>query len=118
MGLVGQRASDGHALLLAAGNLRREFAALISQPGQVQQTVDDFTALLLLPIPDAQAESDVFGHGHSREERVILEEHADVAVARAQVFDALAAKKYLAAVRRLQTGDQPQRGALAAAGRA
>src|SRR5215831_6525349 len=118
IGLVGQRAGDGHALLLAAGNLRREFFALVPQSGQVQQTVDDLPALLLLPLPDAQAEADVFGHGHSREERVILEDHADVAITRAQVFDALAAKKYLAAVRRLQTGDQPQRGALAAAGRA
>src|SRR5262245_57741463 len=118
IGLVSQRAGDGHALLLAAGNLRREFVALISQPDQVQQTVNDLSALLLFPFPDAQAEADVFGHGHSREERVILEDHADVALARAQVFDAFAAKKYLAAVRRLQTGDQPQRGALAAAGRA
>src|SRR5215470_1443497 len=115
--LVSQRARDGHALLLAAGNLRRKFVALILKSNQTQQTFDDFITLLLPPFPDAQAEADVFGDCHSWEERVILENHADVAFARAQMFNPLASKKYLARVRRLQAGDQSQSGALAAARR-
>src|SRR5262249_49256303 len=35
-----------------------------------------------------QAEADVVGHGHTRKERVILEDHADVAFARADVRSA------------------------------
>ena len=55
---------------------------------------------------------------HVRIERVVLEHHGDVAVARAHVVDDLAADLDLAVVGVLEAGDGAQQRALAAAGRA
>ena len=55
---------------------------------------------------------------HVRIERVVLEHHRDVAVARRHVVDDVAADPDLAAGDLLQPGDHAQRGGLAAAGRA
>ena len=51
----------------------------------------------------AQAEGDVLEHGHVREEREILEHHAEPALARLQVVDHRVADDDLAAGRRLET---------------
>ena len=56
--------------------------------------------------------------GHVRVERVALEHHRDVAVARRQVRDRAAADSDVAARDLLEAGDHPQRRRLAAAGRA
>ena len=62
----------------------------------------------------AQAEGDVLEHRQVGIERVVLEHHRDVAVARAQVVDDLAADLDRAAVGLLEAGDGAQQRALAA----
>ncbi len=59
-----------------------------------------------------------FAHRHVRVERIVLEHHGDVAVARPHVVDHLAADRDLAVADVLEAGDGPQQRALAAAGRA
>ena len=64
-----------------------------------------------------QTERNVAEHGHVRIERVVLEHHRDIAVARAHVIDDLAADLDLPGVGVLEPGDRAQKRALAAAGR-
>ena len=67
---------------------------------------------------DAQAEGDVLVHRHVREQREILEHHAEPALAGLEVVDHGVADDDLADGRRLQPGDHVERRRLAAAGRA
>ena len=84
--LDGQRASQRDALALAAGELRREAPSLILQLDQVEQLVNLLADLRIarrrtLARPHAQAEGDVFEDRHVPEERVMLEDESDVALA-------------------------------------
>ena len=67
---------------------------------------------------DLQREAHVVGDRHVRVERVVLEHHRDVAVLGRQVGDVAVADADRAAVDVLEAGEHPQRGGLAAAGRA
>jgi hypothetical protein len=67
---------------------------------------------------DLQGEAHVVGDAHVRVERVVLEHHRDVAVLRRQVGDVAVADADRTAVDVLQAGEHPERGGLAAAGRA
>ena len=111
---AGQRA----ALLLAA----RQLAGLA-----VEQMVDLDLArgflhrgldLGLRQLGHFEREGDVLVHGHVRVERVALEHHGDVAVARIRRRDVLAVDEDPAGGRRVEAGENPQRRALAGAGRA
>ena len=64
------------------------------------------------------AVADVFGDGHMRIKRVILEHHRAIAQARTQVCDIAFANTDAAEVACLDAGDHPQSGRLSAAGRA
>ncbi|MNC71794.1 hypothetical protein D3C75_1227530 [compost metagenome] len=70
----------------------------------------------------ANAEGDVVGHAQVREQRVVLEHHADAAFLRGEgeagAGDGLAGQLDFAFVYRFETGNSPQSGGLAAAGRA
>src|SRR6185369_7158949 len=63
-----------------------------------------------------QRKGDVFVHGHVGVERVALEYHGDVAVARIRGRDIPAVHVHAARRRRVQAGQNPQRRALARAG--
>ena len=65
-----------------------------------------------------QSEGQVLLDGHVRVERVVLEHHRDVPVLGRQVVDDAVADLDRAAADLLQAGDRPQRGRLAAPGRA
>ena len=72
-----------------------------------------------LAVPRARRlQRDVAEYGHVGIERVVLEHHGHVAVARAHVVDHLAADLDVALVDLLEAGDGAQQRALAAAGRA
>src|SRR5206468_2330028 len=58
---------------------------------------------------------DVRLHRHVRPERVVLEHHADVTRVRPEPVDAPVPEPDLAAVRRMEAGDQPEKRRLAAA---
>src|SRR5690606_11232034 len=65
-----------------------------------------------------QREADVLGDAHVRIERVALEDHRDVAVARREVIDGLAVEQDPTRRRALEARDQRQRRRLAASARA
>src|SRR5205823_4174184 len=90
--LVSQRPRNRHALLLAAGDLRREFVALIGHADEREHLINDIVALARSDAANPEAEADIFGHGHAREERIVLKDHPDIAVTRAKLLDALAAQ--------------------------
>ena len=69
-------------------------------------------------LAQAQPEGDVLGDGQVRVERVVLEDHRDVALLRRHVVDDAAADRDRAVGDVLEPGDHAQRGRLAAARRA
>jgi hypothetical protein len=68
-------------------------------------------------LPHAQAERDVVVHPHVREDRVVLEDEADVSVAGIEPGDRHVVEVDLAGSRLLEAGDHVHRGGLAAARR-
>ena len=65
-----------------------------------------------------EREAHVLAHGHVRVQRVVLEDHRDVAVLRRALVDDLVADAQLALGDVLEPGDHPQRRRLPAARRA
>ncbi len=116
-----QRARQCNTLALAARQLRW---IAIGQPvelHQLQQFGDLFAYLLFRRTrgarPHAQAECNVFKHGHVLEQRVMLEHEADLAFAYMARRGIFAIEQDLAAIRLFQTGDDAQQRRLAATGR-
>ena len=112
-----QRAGERDALLLAAGEFVRVFFAAAGEADGGEQGADPRRAFgggL-----GGDAEGDVAGDREVREERVILEDHADLArlgrQAEAGVGDALPAEADFACGDRLEAGDAAQERGLAAA---
>jgi hypothetical protein len=66
---------------------------------------------------ELEREAHVLAHCHVRVQRVVLEHHRDVAIARRQVVDALAADDQIALRDVLEARDHAQCGRLPAAGR-
>ena len=116
--LAHHRAADRDALALAA----RELARLA-----LEQRLDlQHARGLGDPAPDLgpgraqvlEAEGEVLAHAHVRVERVGLEDHREAALGGAELVDPLARDPELARGDRLEPGDHPQQGRLAAARRA
>jgi len=74
--------------------------------------------LVLGNLAQAQTESHVFVHGHVRIERIVLENHGDIAILGGNIVDQLVADVHFAAGDFFQTCDHAQGGGLTAAGRA
>ena len=68
--------------------------------------------------PCLEAEGDVLRNRQVRENGIVLEDHADIALMRRLVVDPLALDDDLAAILVLEARDRPQKGRLAAAARA
>jgi hypothetical protein len=112
------RAGDGDALALAAGELGRVAPEVGVELEHLGGALDLAADLLGRDLAHAQAEADVVGDGHVREDRVALEHHGDAALAGRQVGDVVVADHDAAGVWVLEAGQHPQQGRLAAAGRA
>ncbi|MNZ99257.1 hypothetical protein D3C78_1185750 [compost metagenome] len=116
--LGGQCAGQGHTLLLAAGQLVR---VAFAEPAKLDQFEHFGHDLLLLRVL-ADAECDVLGDRQVREQRIVLEHHADPAFLRCQgkagLGDDLARQLDLTLMHRLEAGDGAQGGGLAAPRRA
>ena len=113
VGLVDEGAGDGHALLLAAGQLSRLAPRHRGELHQLEHVLD-----LLLDVLDAtaaQAERDVLEDVEVREERVVLEDRVDGPLVRAQLRDVLVADEDRAGGGVLEAGHHAQRRRLAAA---
>ena len=118
LGLNGQRPGQGHALALAARELRRVALAEVGQAHQLEQLVDAGLDLGLGAVADLEPEGHVAPHGEVAERRVVLEAEPDAAAARRRVGQVLALNADDAAVGRVEAGDDAQQRRLATAARA
>jgi hypothetical protein len=114
-GLEHQRARHRDALLLAAGELRRQPVAEARQSEHLELRHRERARLRLVGGRRQRAVADVLQHRHVRKERIRLEHHADVALVRGAQRDVGAADRNAAARHRLEARDHPQRRRLAAA---
>ena len=119
--LDGKRAGERHALPLAARKLVR---IALFQPGKLDE-VEQFRGAPAdfacggprRARPHLQAKADIVGDRHVAEQRVVLEDEADIALLHALLRRVVVAEEDGALGRPLQPGDQPQQRRLAGAGR-
>ena len=111
-------AAERDALLLAARQLLRLALQQVVQAEHARGAVDRGLDLGFRGLLVAQAEGEIVVDAHVLVERVVLEHHGDVAVARRQVVDHPVADADVAAGDVLEARDHAQRRRLAAAGRA
>ena len=116
--LVRQGACERDALLLTARELARQPLVVALERHEPEQLGAPAAALAAPHAARAQRELDVVGHGHVAEQRVVLEDEADLALPRADVRDVAAMQHDAAVIDRCQARDGAQQRALAAAGRA
>src|SRR5258705_369658 len=114
MGDEDSRQSD--TLLLAAAKLSLIPRLVAGEPDLAQRLGDTTLDRGFLDASHSQAEGDVFMHVHVREDCVVLEDDADVALFRRPVCDLVVVYVDLSRGRIDETGDHPERGRLAAAG--
>jgi hypothetical protein len=113
-GAGSERPGQRHALLLAAGQRRRQPVAEAGEPDEGEGLVDA-AAAVGIALRDAVA--DVPLDGHVREQRPVLEHHPDVAALRRHGRDVAPADDDRAGVGPLEPGEDPQQRRLAAARR-
>ena len=109
------RAPHRDALALAAGQLAGLPLEVVLEPEHLRHVAHALVAHLLLDLRDLQREPDVLRHGHVRVERVVLEDHRDVAVLRRDVGDVALADVDRSGVDLLEAGEHAERGRLARA---
>ena len=78
---------QGDALLLAAAQLAGKRSPYVLELHEPQRLVDPSSRLGLRHAAHLQREADVLGDAHVREQGVVLEHHADVALVRRQARD-------------------------------
>jgi hypothetical protein len=116
--IADDRAAHRDALALPAGEVGRLAVEVLGEVEDPRRLLDLALDLLLRDLRELQREAHVVAHGHVRIERVVLEDHRDVAVAGREVVDDAVADQQLALGDVLQPRDHPQRGRLPAARRA
>ncbi len=114
--LTDERPAHRDALPLPAGELRRPPAEEIVEAEHRADAADADADLVLRNLPLLEAEGEVLVHGHVRVQRVVLEHHRDVAVARGDVVDHAVADGDGSGRGLLQAGDHPKRRRLPAPG--
>ncbi|MNM96869.1 hypothetical protein D3C81_1093620 [compost metagenome] len=114
--LEDQRTGDGDALLLATGKLARTLAAMLAEADHVEHVAHLAVALFGLHPANLQREGDVVLDAHVREQRVALEDHAEVALFRRDAGDILPVGFQPTVGVVLETGEDHQEGGLAGAG--
>ena len=83
--LAHDRAPHRHPLALPARERARAALEQVLEPEQLRDLVDALVDHVLRHLAHPQAVAEVPRHGHVRVERVVLEDHRDVAVARREV---------------------------------
>ena len=114
---VGDRAGERDPLLLAARELRRPPREHRLEPEMGADLSGLSAPLRLRDLLDLERVGDVVDDGHVRVERVVLEDHGDVAGARGQPRHVSVADHDRAGGRRLEPGERPQQRRLPAARR-
>src|SRR5215813_8385099 len=102
------------ALLLAAGELAGVAVGQAREIDLAQALGQPARDVRRRQLAQLEAVGDVRGHRHVRPQRIVLEDHADVACVRRQVVDAALAEPDLAAVGPVEAGDESQQRRLAA----
>ena len=92
LGLVHKYARERHALLLAAGELRRVVLLKSRQLHELYVVGEQLLTLRFVLFPLRAAE-DILPHGHVGEEGVVLEEVAHLSLLRLEVYTLLAVEK-------------------------
>ena len=113
--LGGQRSRQGHALLLAAGELVHRPPFRPGQAHELEQVADASADGLRPGAAHAQPEGHVVAHVAMREERVVLEHEADPALVRGDTRQVVPVEVDAARPWLLQAGHGTQQGGLAAA---
>ncbi|MCY1409972.1 hypothetical protein D9M71_253320 [compost metagenome] len=108
-----QRSRQGHALLLATGQLAGVALCERIELDHVQHALHPLADIGLAQVADRQRECQVLGHGHVREQGVVLEHHADVAFVRRHVIDGPPVQQDFAGSRGFETRQHHQAGGLA-----
>ena len=116
-GLARDRSADGDTLPLPTRELLRLALEELSDAEHPADLVHASLDLLLGDVPQLESEGDVVVHAHVRIERVVLEDHGDIAILRGDVVDDTLADEDVAARLLLESGEHAQRGGLAAARR-
>ena len=112
-----QRPCQGHPLLLAAGQLRRVTLGEGIELHHAQHAFDPLADVGAIEATHRQRKTQVFSHGHVREQRVVLKHHADVALVRRHVVDSAARELDLARSRGFKPRQHHQAGGFARPGR-
>ncbi len=112
------RAAHGDALALAAGELLREPIEQLLEAEHVARLADPLLDLRGRRAPQREPEGQVVPHRQVRVERVALEHHGDVAIARGRARDVFALDEDLPLVGLLEARDQAEQGRLSAPARA
>ena len=123
LGIGGQRPGNGHALLLAAGQLRRIGVRLVGQPDDLQQLLDALVGLGLGHAGDLQRIADVARDGLLHQQVELLKDHAHALAHGAQVLlvhrqNVLSVDEDAALGRRVQAVDAADQRGLARAAHA
>ena len=111
-----QRAGQCDALLLAAGQLVGHTVGILHDLHQVQELIRPLLDLGLVHLAVLQAEGHIVPDGEVREDGVVLEHHADVALAGVHIVDPLLIEEDVAALDGVEACDHTEKGGLAAAG--
>src|SRR4051794_10618988 len=113
--LTDDRATEGDALALAAGQLLGLAIEQLLQLDGLRRLVDAAVDLGLRDLAQLETEREILADGHVRIERVALEDHRDVAILRRDVVDDPIADPQHAGGDLLEPCDHPETGRLAAA---
>ncbi len=122
--IVGERAGDRHALLLAAGELGRLMPRALAEPDLDQARMRLVARVALVPMRVEQGEGDIVERAGARQQIEILEHEADglVAILRerigAHAAELVALDPERAGGRGVERADQVHEGRLAGAGMA
>jgi len=120
--LAGQRAGDGDALLLAAGELRRKVLRAMQHADALERRFDALLAVRGRQFAIRQRQVDVLGDGQVADQVEGLEDEADLAVANARALrrrkrlDRVAGEHVPAGRRRVEEAEDREERRLAAAG--
>ncbi|MPM84688.1 hypothetical protein SDC9_131761 [bioreactor metagenome] len=110
-------AADGDTLALTAGERLGLSLQILGDTENLRRFLHLLVDLSLGNLAQLESERHVFIHGHMRVERVVLEDHRDVAILGGNVVDETVADVKLTLGNLFQTGDHAQSCRFAAAGR-
>ena len=116
--LADDRAPHRDTLALAAGERGRAPVEQLGEAQQLGHLLDPPTRVVLRRPADFQSVAEVLAHRHVRVQRVVLEDHRDVAMPRREVGDVTVADADVPLGDVLEPRDHPQQRRFAAARRA